>query len=110
MARTQVELAREALKELTVIAADEDPSAADQQQMIDEYTDALQELEVIGLATWDANAIPNVVFRPLSIFLAARACRKFGKEYAADEVTAHRMIRAVVAKPYLGQPAQPEFM
>lgn len=105
MARTSVDLAREVLKELRILAPDETPSAADQNDVTARYRDTVAELEHIGILAIDPEAIPDQYFRPLVGIVAARSAGIFGREYMTEE-SAMAALRRVTQLPYSGGPLE----
>lgn len=67
------------LKHLTIIDSSEDPSAEDAQDM-DIWIDGVRgELLERGRCWWGADDIPASVVPALTLIVAARSCRTFGK-------------------------------
>ena len=80
--RTTTQLARNVLLHLGVVAAEDQPSAADLQFVTDRYTDIHAELTGDGMAYWPVSAIPANVFEPLTQLVALSVSGPFGKMVA----------------------------
>lgn len=105
--RTQQDLATAVLRDLHLIAAEDDPSAADKAYVIQRYTEALEELRDDGLVWWDANAIPYAVFPGVVFYMAIVIASGFGLGINGnvDDAleSAKRRIRRRVSKRSTGE-------
>lgn len=112
MTRTQAELARKVLADvLAVIDATETPSAEDGAAVDVAYLDRLEELRDLGLAYWDANEIPFVVFRPLADLVGSTVAPAFGLPRQPElEANAIRALRRHIAKRASGEPTQAQYL
>lgn len=79
MAKTEHDLAVEVLRELTVIAGDEQPESADEQFVIDRYRSRLITLADENYADWSSNAIPEEAMPGLRLVIAYECARPFGR-------------------------------
>jgi len=111
MTRTQSELAKIVLRDvLAVIDATETPNAEDDAAVDAAYADRLEELRDLGLAYWSANAIPNVVLRPLADLVGSTIAPAFGLPRAPElEANALRALRRHMAKAASGEPTQAQY-
>lgn len=78
--RTPTELAANVLLHLGVVASDATPSAADSSYVIKRYQDLYEELADPDehIVYWDQDAIPRVVFEPLTQLVALTVSTPFG--------------------------------
>lgn len=85
---TPAELRTDVLLELHVIAAGDTPSGDDSVAVDDEYTRLHAELAGESMAWWNSDDnIPDEVARAVTLLLAHRLSRKFGK----NEITRQRL-------------------
>ena len=108
MTKSIQDLATRVLQELQIVSATEEPTAHDADFVREEYLSAVLELEYLGAAAWPEDVIPDVVFRPLSRYLAARLAAPYGSSYPLVERDAEMALRRVTAIPSSGRPAQME--
>lgn len=106
-ARTQSDLARRALTHLRIVRAGEAPTAVQETDAIAAYVGLYAELGNLGVAFWDIESIPVLVFEPLSRLLAQELAAGFGKDYAAGEALSR--IYAAAAKPWSGRTVQVKY-
>lgn len=100
-AKTTLDLAAAVLREIRVLRPDEDPSAEDRTTIEDLYAGIFQELAVLGLAYWPAEAIPVLVFRPLVKLVASEAAPGWNKPYEAPD--AMQRMRIACSIPWDGE-------
>lgn len=105
--KTRIDLARAALTEIRVLRGGEAPTAVQEAQANQKYDAIYAELGVLGVAFWDADAIPVSVFDPVSMLVAQRLAPSFGKDYAAGD--AMMRLYAVAAKPWSGKPVRADY-
>jgi hypothetical protein len=79
MAKSEHDLAVEVLIELNVIEGEEEPSAADEQLVIDRYRSRLVTLVDDDYADWSANTIPDAAMPGLRLVIAYECARAFGR-------------------------------
>jgi hypothetical protein len=77
--RTPSELAKNVLLAPNIIAAEETPSAADSQYVIQRYTDLFEEMMVNDEFYWPLNEIPAAVFEPLTEMMVLIISPAFGE-------------------------------
>ena len=82
MAATMEQLATRTLQKLGVLAANEDPSAADKAKAIEKLRSAFAALDVDGLLRWTEADIPRYAEEPLVMMAAYFAASDF--ERGAD--------------------------
>lgn len=90
--RTALELATNVLLDWGIIPSDDTASAADVALIIRRYQNILEEFAEDGLAYWDYNAIPTVIFEPLTQIMALVVARSFGKPVPAADMEAGMQI------------------
>lgn len=105
--KTVLDLGKAALLELRVLKGGENPPPVQQAQVVQKYQSIYAELGVHGIAFWDIDSIPVLVFDPVSMLVAQRLAPSFGKEYAAGD--AMDRIRAVAAKPWSGKTVKAKY-
>lgn len=76
--RTKVELGTNVMRALGLVNAGESPSAADLSYVSGRYEDLLAELVDDDLAYWSSDAIPSVIFEPLTQLVALSVGEAFG--------------------------------
>lgn len=109
MAKTMVDLTRRVLEKLTVIGED-DPVPAGSSDLVQRvYQARLQEAELRGVAAFNYDAIPDAYVEALAHWIAACCAIDFGQTYD-DSEAALRQLRRVTAKPYIGTPAQINYL
>lgn len=84
--RTPGELAKNALLALNIVAAEETPSAADSQYVIQRYTDLFEEMMVNDEFYWPVSEIPASVFEPLTQIMALIIMPAFGEPVTPEEM------------------------
>ena len=90
--RTQRSLAENVLRSLALIDATESPSADDNDYIVARYNDILAEMAEDNLAYWPADAIPLVIFEPLTLFVALSVSMAFGIPMNGQNLEQGRMI------------------
>lgn len=99
--KTKADLARKVLQALGEIDATQDPAPEDATYVQSVYSDLLVELRDREIATWDENAIPARVFRPLVKLVASECADTYGREYNAAD--AFNRLTVLAAKPDTGE-------
>ncbi len=113
--RTQAELARAVMEDLGLIAANEDPAAADQSMILRRYTNLIEEWRDDNIVYWEANAIPYEVFEAVVGAMRLVVGPSFGVPGLVGEDLdnalegAKRRIRRRVKKPASGQPIAADY-
>lgn len=79
MAKTEHDLAVEVLVELNVTEGEEEPSAADEQLVIERYQERLITLVDEDYADWSSNVIPDAAMPGLRLVVAYECARAFGR-------------------------------
>lgn len=105
--KTRLDLAKAVLLEIRVLRGGEAPGDVRQTQVDQKYDAIYGELGQIGVAFWDADSIPLLVFDPLTMILAQRLAPSFGKEYSAGD--AMQRLYAVAAKPWSGKTVRSKY-
>lgn len=121
---TLSELYTKALQRLQLLAAGEPPAAEDRQLVEDKYTALYDMLLTDGLVAWTASAdIPDYAIIPLTSMLAYACAREFevdaqmmgdltleGALGLPQPSLAERQLRKQLAKRYVSNPAQSEYL
>jgi hypothetical protein len=105
--KTRMDLAKAALLEIRVLRGGEAPTDVAKAQSDQKYDAIYAELGVIGVAFWDADAIPVSVFDPVTMLVAQRLAPSFGKEYSSGD--AMTRLYAVAGKPWSGRTVRAEY-
>lgn len=84
--RTALDLAANVMSDWGLIGANETPSAADATLIINRYKNILEELAEDNLAYWTYDAIPSVIFEPLTQIMALVVGRAFGKQVSFSDL------------------------
>ena len=105
--KTRTDLARAALAEIRILRGGEAPTAVQEAQSNQKYDAIYAELGILGVGFWDIDAIPVLVFDPLSMLVAQRLAPSFGKDYSAGDAMAR--LYAVAAKPWSGKTVRADY-
>ena len=76
--RTKIDLATNVMRALGLVNADESPDPRDTSYVSGRYEDVLEELTDDELVYWTSNAIPSVIFEPLTQLVALSVGEAFG--------------------------------
>jgi hypothetical protein len=99
--KTRMDLAKAALREIRILRAGETPNQAQKDQSDEKYDAVLEELKILDLVFWSADAIPLLVFQPIMKMVAQELAPAFRKEYsAADAMT---RLRVAASRPWSGK-------
>jgi hypothetical protein len=109
MPKTSDELATRALREATLIAADEQPSAADLAFVKETAEAKLAELHTLGVVAFSIDAIPDDAFIGFARVVAGEIGPAFGRDTGTLMVLGMRQLGAVSARPYSGKPSQADY-
>lgn len=90
--RTKAALAANVLVHLGITNASESPAAIDVQYVSDRYDDCLEELIDDDLAYWPSNAIPVVMFEPLTQLVSLSVMTAFGLPLSPTEMEEGRRL------------------
>lgn len=109
--KTRAELATRVLMDLGYVAAGETPDAADQQWVLDRWSDAAEELRTRGLVYWPDDAIPLSMLEPLTQYCKLIVGTSFGIPALYESLdTALKMVETRVrkqqAKETAGEPVE----
>lgn len=111
--RTQADLARAVMEDLSLLDAGESPSAADADYITRRYTEIFAEMIDDRLTYWAPDAIPLEAFNAVTGLMCVVCGNAFGKpqspagEPLNDAIeAAKRRVRKFVVKPASGQPAE----
>lgn len=84
--RSALELATNVMTDWGLVSGGETPSSSDTTMIISRYKNVLEELAEDDLAYWPYDAIPSVIFEPLTQIMALVVGRAFGKQVSFGDL------------------------
>lgn len=85
MTKTALQLATQVLRDIGIIAPEEEASAADREHVEGVYLDKLEDWRNDNLVYWEADEIPQAIFRTLVELIANEIGGAFGKGSPLEE-------------------------
>lgn len=105
--KTRADLAAAALREIRVLRGGEVPTAVQRSQSDEKYDALYDELAVLGVGFWDREALPALIFDPMTMLVAARLAPSFGKVYAPGD--AMQRLYSAASRPWTGRTVRTEY-
>lgn len=109
MPKTSDELATRALREATLIGADENPSASDLAFAKETAKAKLATMTTLGQVAFSGESVPDDAFVPFARVVAMELCQAFGKAPTPVMAAGMRELLAVSARPYSGFPVEADY-
>lgn len=111
MSKTRIELVNEALKNLVIVGAGQEPDTEDFDEVDAKVDGLLAQLRVDEICfVANDDEIPDEWFDPIAELLANNCASKFGQQYSLDKKTVfEQLLRRLTASRTTYQPMQSEY-